>query len=231
MSIQNAGLLPANILTTNQYESQQMKASTEEDALGRNAFLELFTTQLKNQNPLSPMDNEAFVAQLAQFSSLEAMQGVRASMEEMAAESKTEKFLIGSNLLGKTLNLDGRSVRGGAGRVVEATALMPMSADEAVFSVYDAESGQLIYREDFEKVKAGNLPITWDGKDAHGDEMPDGTYNFSMSAKKGDSRFAVPLTTEQNITAVSWDAESQTLKFEIENGRILDMAAIDRIQI
>jgi flagellar basal-body rod modification protein FlgD len=112
MSIQNAGLLPANILTTNQYESQQMKASTEEDALGRNAFLELFTTQLKNQNPLSPMDNEAFVAQLAQFSSLEAMQGVRASMEEMAAESKTEKFLIGSNLLGKTLNLDGRSVRG-----------------------------------------------------------------------------------------------------------------------
>ena len=231
MSIQNAGLLPANILTTNQYESQQMKASTEEDALGRNAFLELFTTQLKNQNPLSPMDNEAFVAQLAQFSSLEAMQGVRASMEEMAAESKTEKFLIGSNLLGKTLNLDGRSVRGGAGRVVEATALMPMSADEAVFSVYDAESGQLIYREDFEKVKAGNLSITWEGKDAHGDEMPDGTYNFSMSAKKGDSRFAVPLTTEQSITAVSWDAESQTLKFEIEDGRILDMAAIDRIQI
>jgi len=153
MSIQNAGLLPANILTSNQYENQQMKASTEEDALGRNAFLELFTTQLKNQNPLSPMDNEAFVAQLAQFSSLEAMKGVQASMEEMAAESKTEKFLLGSNLLGKTLNLDGSSVRGGAGREIEATALMPMSADEAVFSVYDAESGQLIYREDFEKLK------------------------------------------------------------------------------
>ena len=117
------------------------------------------------------MDNEAFVAQLAQFSSLEAMQGVRASMEEMAAESKTEKFLIGSNLLGKHLTLTAVSARG-AGRVVEATALMPMSADEAVFSVYDAESGQLIYREDFEKVKAGNLPITWNGKDAHGDEMP-----------------------------------------------------------
>ena len=126
MSIQNAGLLPANILTTNQYENQQMKASTEEDALGRNAFLELFTTQLKNQNPLSPMENEAFVAQLAQFSSLEAMKGVQASMEEMAAESKTEKFLLGSNLLGKTLNLDGSSVSGGAGREIEATALMPM---------------------------------------------------------------------------------------------------------
>ena len=61
-------------------------------------------------------------------------------------------------------------------------------------------------------------------------DMPN-SPGFSMSASKGDSRFAVPLTTEQNITAVSWDAESQTLKFEIEDGRILDMAAIDRIQI
>ena len=43
----------------------------------------------------------------------------------------------------------------------------------------------------------------WDGKDAHGDEMPDGTYNFAMTAEKAGDRFAVPLTTKQNITAVS----------------------------
>ena len=138
MSIQNEALLPANILTSNQFEEQQIKKNTTEDDLGRDAFLQLFTTQLKNQNPLSPMDNEAFVAQLAQFSSLEAMKGVQASMEDMAAEAQTEKFLLGSSLLGKTLNLDGSSVRGGAGREIEAKALMPMSADSAVFSVYDA---------------------------------------------------------------------------------------------
>ncbi|MDF1765940.1 MAG: flagellar hook capping FlgD N-terminal domain-containing protein [Gammaproteobacteria bacterium] len=231
MSVQNTAMLPANILTSNQYEERQIKANTEEDALGRDAFLQLFTTQLKNQNPLSPMDNEAFVAQLAQFSSLEAMKGVQGSMEEMAAESKTEKFLLGSNLLGKTLNLDGSSIRGGAGRAITAQALMPSRAESAVFSVYEASSGQLIHREEFENLQPGSFELNWDGTNAQGDEMPDGTYNFAMTGEKGGERFMVPLVAEQKITAVSWNTESQTMKFEIEDGRILDMAEIDRIQI
>jgi flagellar basal-body rod modification protein FlgD len=177
------------------------------------------------------MDNEAFVAQLAQFSSLEAMKGVQGSMEEMAAESKTERFLLGSNLLGKKLNLDAQSVRGGDGREISAEATFPLSADTAVFSVYDAKSGQLIYREDFENVPAGKLALKWDGKDAHGDEMPDGTYNLALTGEKAGDRFAVPMLTEQAITAVSWDATASKMKFEIEDGRILDMAEIERIQI
>ena len=231
MSVQNDALLPANILTSNQYENQQIQANTEEDDLGRDAFLQLFTTQLKNQNPLNPMDNEAFVAQLAQFSSLEAMKGVQGSMEEMAAESKTERFLLGSNLLGKKLNLDAQSVRGGDGREISAEATFPLSADTAVFSVYDAKSGQLIYREDFENVPAGKLALKWGGKDAHGDEMPDGTYNLALTGEKAGDRFVVPMLTEQAITAVSWDATASKMKFEIEDGRILDMAEIERIQI
>ena len=66
--------LPANILTTKRYEEQQAKLLAKDSELDRDAFLKLFTTQLKNQNPLDPMENEAFVAQLAQFSSLEAIQ-------------------------------------------------------------------------------------------------------------------------------------------------------------
>ena len=93
--------LPANILTTKQYEEQQAKLLAKDTELDRDAFLKLFTTQLKNQNPLDPMENEAFVAQLAQFSSLEAMTGVRSSMDSMAADSKSSRFLLGSTLIGK----------------------------------------------------------------------------------------------------------------------------------
>ena len=101
MSVESIAALPSNILTTKQYEDQQAKLRTQEEDLDRMAFLTLFTTQLKNQNPLDPMDNEAFVSQLAQFSSLEAMTGVRTSVDAMAADSKSEKFLLGSSLLGK----------------------------------------------------------------------------------------------------------------------------------
>ena len=78
--------LPSNIITMEQYEDRQAKLAAKEDDLGRDAFLQLFTTQLKNQNPLDPMDNEAFVSQLAQFSSLEAMTGVRTSVDAMAED-------------------------------------------------------------------------------------------------------------------------------------------------
>jgi flagellar basal-body rod modification protein FlgD len=88
-------------LTTSQYQDQQEKLVNKTDQLDRNAFLLLFTTQLKNQNPLDPMENEAFVSQLAQFSSLEAMTAMRNSIEEMANNSRTEKFITGSTLLGK----------------------------------------------------------------------------------------------------------------------------------
>ena len=86
--------LPSNLLTTKQYEEQQAKLLAQDQQLDRDAFLKLFTTQLKNQNPLDPMENEAFVAQLAQFSSLEAMTGVRTSMDSMAADSNFNSVVI-----------------------------------------------------------------------------------------------------------------------------------------
>ena len=69
-------------LTSDQYADQQMMANSGDDELGRDAFLTLLTTQLTNQNPLDPMDNEAFVAQLAQFSSVEGIKGMQTSLRE-----------------------------------------------------------------------------------------------------------------------------------------------------
>jgi len=91
----------STLLTTKQYEDQQILANTASDDLGRDAFLQLFTTQLKNQNPLDPMGNEAFVAQLAQFSSLESMKSMESTMNEVANLIRDEKFVGGANLLGK----------------------------------------------------------------------------------------------------------------------------------
>lgn len=72
-----------NILTTSQYQQNNLMAPADNDMLGRDAFLRLLTTQLQNQDPLSPMENEAFVAQLAQFSSVEGIKGMQASLETM----------------------------------------------------------------------------------------------------------------------------------------------------
>ena len=70
-------VLNSSILTSNQYRTQQNASALAEQDLGRDAFLKLLTTQLTNQSPLDPMDNEAFVAQLAQFSSVEGIKECR----------------------------------------------------------------------------------------------------------------------------------------------------------
>lgn len=222
--------LPANILTTKQYEEQQAKLLAKDSELDRDAFLKLFTTQLKNQNPLDPMENEAFVAQLAQFSSLEAMTGVRSSMDSMAADSKSSRFLLGSTLIGKKIERLGSLVSIEAGEQVVSKADLPESADSGAFSIYDAAADELIYKKLFNYMPAGPVDLIWNGKNQDGEDMPAGQYRFEFVANKDGNLTTLPLLNKQRIAAVSWDKEVGELKIEMEDGSELGIAEVGRIE-
>ena len=222
--------LPPNLLTTKQYEEQQAKLLAQEEQLDRDAFLKLFTTQLKNQNPLDPMENEAFVAQLAQFSSLEAMTGVRTSMDSMAADSKSSRFLLGSALIGKKIERVSNLVTVAEGEKVTSKANLPELADSGVFSIYDAATNELVYKEDFNRMPPGAVDLTWNGQNQEGDQMPAGQYRFEFTANRGGNLTNVPLINKQIIAAVSWDKEVDELEIEMEDGSKLNIAEVGRIE-
>ena len=222
--------LPPNLLTTKQYEEQQAKLLVQDEQLDRDAFLKLFTTQLKNQNPLDPMENEAFVAQLAQFSSLEAMTGVRTSMDSMAADSKSSRFLLGSSLIGKKIERLSDLVTVSAGEKVTSKANLPESADSGVFSIYDAVTNELVYKKDFNRMPAGSVDLTWNGQNQDGEEMPAGQYRIEFIANRGGNLTTVPLLNKQTIAAVSWDREVEELEIEMEDGSKLNIAEVGRIE-
>ena len=222
--------LPSNLLTTKQYEEQQAKLLAQDQQLDRDAFLKLFTTQLKNQNPLDPMENEAFVAQLAQFSSLEAMTGVRTSMDSMAADSKSSRFLLGSSLIGKKIERVSNLVTVAEGEKVTSKANLPELADSGVFSIYDAATNELIYKEDFNRMPPGAVDLTWNGQNQEGDQMPAGQYRFEFTANRGGNLTNVPLINKQTIAAVSWDKEVDELEIEMEDGSKLNIAEVGRIE-
>ena len=223
--------LPSNLLTTRQYEEQQDKLLNKEDDLDRNAFLTLFTTQLKNQNPLDPMDNGAFVSQLAQFSSLEAMTGMRTSMDNMAEDSKSERFLLGSSLLGKNIERFSSVVSGGGGQQVTSRANLPLPADSGVFNIFDASTGSLIYSEGFKNLPAGGVELNWNGQLQDGVDAPVGQYKLEFIVNRGDVQSVLPLMNKQKISAVSWDSEKQEMMVEMEDGSLLSMAEVGRIEI
>ncbi|MEJ6950219.1 flagellar hook assembly protein FlgD [Natronospora cellulosivora (SeqCode)] len=72
------------------------------DTLGKDAFLQLLVTQMRYQDPLSPMDNQEFIAQMAQFSSLEQMQNMNSNMEEFL---RVETLSQGAALVGKNVEI------------------------------------------------------------------------------------------------------------------------------
>ena len=222
--------LPPNLLTTKQYEEQQAKLLAQDEQLDRDAFLKLFTTQLKNQNPLDPMENEAFVAQLAQFSSLEAMTGVRTSMDSMAADSKSSRFLLGSSLIGKKIERVSNLVTVAEGEKVTSKANLPELADSGVFSIYDATTNELVYKKDFNRMLPGAVDLTWNGQNQEGDQMPAGQYRFEFTANRGGNLTTVPLLNKQTIAAVSWDKEVEELEIEMEDGSKLNIAEVGRIE-
>lgn len=221
----------SGLLTTKEYEKQQMVANSTSDDLGRDAFLQLFTTQLKNQNPLDPMGNEAFVAQLAQFSSLESMKSMESTMGEVANLIRDEKFVGGANLLGKKIALDGGQIVGGGGVKASGEIELANGAESIIVSIYERKSGDLVARQTLGGHSKGILPLTWDGLTSNGDAAPYGNYVMSASVVNGNQMQSAMVKTSATVRAVTWDASAQDLLVELDGGLKLSLAEIDRLEI
>jgi flagellar basal-body rod modification protein FlgD len=152
--------------------------------LGKDDFLRLLTVQLQYQDPLKPMENTEFVAQMAQFSSLEQLQNMSQALEQ-STQSNAQ--------LGRTLNhelvtsLVGRTVEAPTGEVSydgEHSVAVPYRLDQkaarARLSIVDG-GGQLVRQFDLDGAKVRGK-VTWNGKTAGGQEVPAGAYAVVVQA-------------------------------------------------
>ena len=100
MMINNPNGVEATNAATLQDNNQDNKSEGARSELGKDSFLNLLTTQLKNQNPLEPMDNTKFISQMAEFSSLEQMNNMNSTLGDFA---KSQSVTQGASLIGKTV--------------------------------------------------------------------------------------------------------------------------------
>lgn len=217
------------IRTTEQFKDQQMKDNSEKDALGRDAFLTLFTTQLKNQNPLDPMGNEAFVAQLAQFSQVEGIKGMQGSMEELVSTVKAEQMFAGSNLVGKRVAITGGVVSGGDGAQSEGIIDLPGGAKGIAWAVYDQATDTPIFRSTLGPQAPGELSLIWNGTDLNGGQAPQGNYIIKANIVEDDRLQAIPVTTFVDVKSVSWRPDTQKIELEVGGGAVVTMEEIGKI--
>jgi len=222
-------VLNSSILTSNQYRTQQNATALAEQELGRDAFLKLLTTQLTNQSPLDPMDNEAFVAQLAQFSSVEGIKGMQASLENMVSGMRQEQMVSGANLVGKKVVIEGGSFIGGNNEDSIGSVNLSGNAESLSFNVYDSKTGELVYSETRRNVVAGATSLSWDGKSSDGSVLPYGAYTMTATAQIDGETTPLQVTTTAEVRSVKWNPQLQQLALEIGDGIYIPLAAVERI--
>lgn len=220
----------SQILTTTQYEEEQLTRDTSRDDMGRDAFLKLFTTQLNNQDPLSPMENEAFVAQLAQFSTLEANYSIRDSMDAMVGGVRNERMLQSANLVGKRVAVEGGFFTSIQGQPVKGSIDLEHGADSVIMSIYDA-NGELVHRDTSGKRLPGRVDMAWSGYNRQGELAPSGDYRMTASYIRHGKLETAPVTTLTEVKSVSWDPNSQEMALEVGNGSMVKMSDVKRISI
>jgi flagellar basal-body rod modification protein FlgD len=181
---------------------------TKSDDLDKQAFLELLTTQLKYQDPLNPMENTEFVAQLAQFSSLEQLWNVNSTLQTNSQLTQAMHNSMISSLIGKEIYAHSDNLDLQDGEPAQFSYYMDDTA-EASLIVYDAD-GNVVNRIDLGAQEAGAHDGEWDGTNMAGDRMSPGSYTFRVVAKTGENEETPVDTYMRGVVSAVQFANGQT---------------------
>lgn len=150
--------------------------------LGQEAFLTLLVTQLQNQDPLDPQKNEEFVAQLAQFSSLEQLTSANTSLESLYLAMASMNNASMTQLLGQQVRAYGDTFSFDGETSVPLTIDSSHALEGATLTVMD-DTGRIIYSEELGPMEAGETDLSWDGSTISGGTAEEGVYSFAVTPR------------------------------------------------
>jgi flagellar basal-body rod modification protein FlgD len=188
------------------------------NVLGKMDFLNLLTTQLKYQDPLSPQENEEFVAQLAQFSQLESSQNTESTMSDMSnalkgfvnSQNTTSQSMANASataMLGKTAIVEIESeYYGGNNKPINVHV---NRAGDAYLSIYDSAGKEVYFTQIDRNGTESEALVVWPQHDAEGEALKNGKYSFEVkTAKNGTiAGYAYKKETVTGVNYASGGAE------------------------
>ncbi len=214
-----------------QYEFKDEPKDSVDQDLGRDEFLKLLVTQLQNQDPLSPQENGEFVAQLAQFSTLEEAQKLSGSfnafsdkfLEAQADQSSTllqetknlsENFsnfvdnsvstqhLQATSLVGRPVHVQSDFTYLQEEGAISIIADPPVDVDQAVLKVFN-ENNELVDSYDLGAKPAGRSEFIWTGENNLGQRFDAGMYRFEIAMSSGNNPVSSPVYLSSNVNSVT----------------------------
>ncbi len=187
MTTTNAATAPSVVSGTTQTSSSSSSSSASLSSntgatLAGNfqTFLTLLTTQLKNQNPLDPLDTNQFTQQLVQFAGVEQQLKTNDSLSQLVTLQKTTQATDALNFVGRTVVVDGSTA---SMTKSSATWHLNVPSDATVDISIANSSGQTVFTGKYTAGAGSDIPFTWNGQGNDGTAWPDGKYTITATGK------------------------------------------------
>jgi flagellar basal-body rod modification protein FlgD len=202
--------------------SKTAKSSSEET---QDRFLALLVAQMKNQDPLNPLDNAQVTSQLAQLSTVQGIEDMNAGLKALTESLGPNQMAQAANLIGRSVLVPGNSVSPAELQDVVGFELS-RPADQVSVGIRDA-AGNLVRQLDLGARDSGVNVLAWDGLDARGNAVPEGRYSFGVEAVQGGQAVSSVALNLGMVNSVSQGSEG--VKLNLAAGKNVSYADIRQI--
>lgn len=175
-------------------------SSTSTTADMENRFLTLLMTQIKNQDPLNPMDNAAVTTQLAQLNTVSGIEKLNTTLTSLLAGYSETQAMQTAGMIGKSVMVAGKNLPLASGQAVGGMQL-ESKADKVTLTIKDS-TGKAVQIKELGEQAAGNSYFAWDGKDTSGNALADGTYTFTVDATYAGKKVVATAMQVGTVSAV-----------------------------
>ena len=190
-------------------QKQQVNAVSD----AQNRFLKLLTTQLKNQDPLNPMDNAQMTSQLAQISTVDGIERLNATLKQLLSSSVDTELMRAAALVGHQVMVAGSGLQLSDVGAVGGLELSE-GADQVTVTIKDA-NGLVMNVVDLGGLDAGVHNFVWDGKTDTGAQAVNGNYSISVSAMRGGEKVKVDPLQLAGVLSINGSNQGVSLNLGV----------------
>ena len=182
-----------------------------------NRFLTLLMAQIKNQDPLNPLDNAQVTTQLAQLNTVNGIERLNATLGQLHSGYNEAQAMQAAGMIGKNVTVAGNSLPLVSSQAVGGIQL-DSPADHVMLTIKDS-TGKVVQTEELGAREAGTFYFGWDGKDADGKVLADGSYTFGVEATANGKKVEAAAMQIGTVSAVVRNT----------NGFLLDLGALGNV--
>lgn len=194
----------------------------------RDSFMTLLVTQLRNQDPMNPLENAELTSQLAQINTVSGIEKLNSTLSGINSQIETGQNLQATGLIGKGILVPGdRLLVGEEGITTPFGVELQAPAHKLQANIVNG-AGVIVSSMSLENVKAGVESFVWDGNLTNGDVAPPGSYRVQVEATNRDGKpvFATAL----NYAVVSGLSTDPVNGLRLDLGGIAEQVRLDEIR-